>query len=156
MMLEIEIVPGSVSSHTPGFGREIPAEDEQRIPAPRKSVLKVLVVDDEQLIADTLAQILKRDGFDAMVAYGGKQALQIAARFRPDCLLADVLMPFMNGVELAIAVRKMSANTRILLFSGHAESSDLLDEARMKGHKFDVVAKPIHPEKLMRLLRNNR
>jgi CheY-like chemotaxis protein len=152
----LEIVPGLSSSQAPGFGRATRAEDEQRIPTPRKSVLKVLVVDDEQLIADTLAQILKRDGFDAMVAYGGEQALQIAARFHPDCLLADVLMPFMNGVELAIAIRKMSANTRILLFSGHAESSELLDEARIKGHKFDVVAKPIHPEKLMQLLQEIR
>ena len=71
----LAIVPGLFSSHDHGFGHGIPAEEEQRMPAPRNSVPKVLVVDDEQLIADTLTEILKRNGFDAMVAYGGQQAL---------------------------------------------------------------------------------
>lgn len=152
----LEIVPGLFSPYEPNVGRGIPAQEEERIPAPRKALPKVLVVDDERLIADTLTEILKRHGFDAMVAYDGEQALQIAARFHPDYLLADVLMPFMNGVDLAIAIRKMSVATRILLISGHANSSELLDQARLKGHRFDVVAKPIHPEKLMQLLREIR
>ncbi len=152
----IAIIPGMQSANDSGLGPEIPSDEEQRAPAPRKNLLKVLVVDDEQLIADTITEILKRNGFNAVCAYSGEQALQVARRFSPDCLLADVLMPFMNGVELAITIRKISAATRILLFSGHANSADLLNEARLRGHHFDVVAKPIHPEKLMQLLREKR
>jgi CheY-like chemotaxis protein len=51
-----------------------------------------------------------------VAAYSGEQALQIAAGFHPDYLLADVLMPFMNGVDLAIAIRKMSLATRSCSF----------------------------------------
>jgi CheY-like chemotaxis protein len=152
----LAITPGMFSANGSGFGQGVPSDDEQGAPAPQKSLLKVLVVDDEKLIADTITEILKRNGFNAIGAYSGEQALQIAHRFSPDYLLADVLMPFMNGVELAITIRKISTATRILLFSGHANSADLLNEARRRGHQFDVVAKPIHPEKLMRLLREKR
>jgi CheY-like chemotaxis protein len=149
----LAIIPGMLSAKDSILGLGTPLDDEQCTPSPQKSSLKVLVVDDEKLIADTLTEILKRSGFNAMGAYSGEQALQIAHRFSPDYLLADVLMPFMNGVELAIAIRKISDATRILLFSGHANSADLLNDARLRGHQFDVVAKPIHPEKLIQLLR---
>jgi CheY-like chemotaxis protein len=152
----LAIVPGMFSANDSSFEPGIPSNDEQRTAAPQKSLLKVLVVDDEKLIADTTTEILKRNGFNAIGAYSGEQALQIARRFSPDYLLADVLMPFMNGVELAITIRKISAATRILLFSGHANSADLLNEARLRGHQFEVVAKPIHPEKLMQMLREKR
>ncbi len=152
----LDILPGLFSPNDREFGHKISTEHEQRIPVPKKAAPKILVVDDEKLIADTLTEILKRSGYETRVAYGGAEALQIAKGFHPDYLLADVLMPFMNGVELAIAIRQMSVATRILLFSGHANSSELLDDARLKGHKFDVVAKPIHPEKLMQLLQENR
>jgi CheY-like chemotaxis protein len=152
----LAITPGIFSANDFGVGPGVPSDEEKRAPAPQKSLLKVLVVDDEKLIADTITEILKRNGFNAIGAYSGEQALQIANRFSPDCLLADVLMPFMNGVELAITIRKMSAATRILLFSGHANSADLLNEARLRGHQFEVIAKPIHPEKLMQLLREKR
>ncbi len=152
----LAIIPGMLSTNDSGFDPAIPLGVEQRAPAPQKASLKVLVVDDEQLIADTITEILKRNGFNAVGAYSGEQALQIVRRFSPDCLLADVLMPFMNGVDLAITIRKISASTRIVLFSGHANSADLLNDARLRGHQFEVVAKPIHPEKLMQLLREKR
>jgi CheY-like chemotaxis protein len=152
----LTIIPDMLSGKDSSFGPGTPLDDDKRAPAPQKSLLKVLVVDDEKLIVDTITEILKRNGFNAMGAYSGAQALQIAHRFSPDYLLADVLMPFMNGVDLAITIRKISAATRILLFSGHANSADLLNEARLRGHQFDVVAKPIHPEKLIQLLREKR
>jgi YesN/AraC family two-component response regulator len=53
-------------------------------------------------------------------------ALEAVARFRPDYLLSDVLMPRMNGVHLAIAIRKMYPEARILLFSGQAGIPEIL------------------------------
>ncbi len=152
----LEILTGMLSGDEPTFRRGIPEDTaEGRLTQP-KEIPKVLVVDDEKLIADTLTEILKRNGFNAIGTYGGEQALRVAKRFHPDYLLADVLMPSMNGVELAIEVRRMSAGIKILLFSGHAISADILNEARLDGYEFDVVAKPIHPEKLMQLLREKR
>ena len=81
---------------------------------------KVLVVDDERLLADTTSSILRTAGFHTKTAYDGWAALEIARTFGPDCILTDVMMPMMNGVELAIAITKMFPGTKVVLFSGQA------------------------------------
>lgn len=110
---------------------------------------RVLVVDDERLLADTTAAILRRAGFNAKTAYDGFGALEIAASFHPDHLLTDIMMPGMNGVELAIAIKKSHPTTKILLFSGQAGISDILEESKAKGFEFPLLAKPVHPTKLI-------
>jgi CheY-like chemotaxis protein len=125
-------------------------------PATKKRAPLVLVVDDEELVADTVAEILKMNGFRAVTAYGGKGALDVAKRLRPDYLLTDVLMPLMNGVELALAIQKVSEATKILLFSGQAGASTILEEAAAAGHEFELLSKPIHPEKLIQALRTKK
>lgn len=114
---------------------------------------KILVVDDEKLIVDTISEILDEAGFHVFAAYDGWTALNAANRFRPDCLLSDVLMPRMNGVELALAIRKMHPAARILLFSGQVGISDILCEAKRQGLVFELLAKPVHPMKLIALLK---
>jgi CheY-like chemotaxis protein len=114
---------------------------------------KVLVVDDERLIVSTIVEILEGEGFDVVAAYDGWGALQSAGRFRPDYLLSDVLMPKMNGVELAIAIQKMHPATKILLFSGQAGISEILLSGQRQGLKYELIAKPIHPRKLIQILK---
>jgi CheY-like chemotaxis protein len=113
----------------------------------------ILVVDDHKIIADTTAEILNRLGFRAVRTYDAQTALEIAAKLKPDFLLTDVSMPIMNGVELAIVITKLLPATKILLFSGQAGVSNIVREGEEKGYVFDVVAKPIHPEKLMEHLK---
>jgi hypothetical protein len=72
----------------------------------------ILVVDDQEIIADTTAAILNRFGFQAVHTYDAHTALQIAATLKPDFLLTDVSMPIMNGVELAIAITKLSPRNK--------------------------------------------
>jgi CheY-like chemotaxis protein len=114
---------------------------------------KVLVVDDERLIVDTIVQILEGAGFDVAAAYDGWGALESAGRLRPDYLLSDVLMPKMNGVELAVAIQKMHPATKILLFSGQAGISEILLRGQRQGLKYELIAKPIHPRKLIQILK---
>jgi CheY-like chemotaxis protein len=114
---------------------------------------KILVVDDERRIADTLAEILEMSGFQVATAYGGWEALEAVARFHPDYLLSDVLMPRMNGVELAIAIQKMFPAARILLFSGQAGISEILLEGQKRGFDFELIAKPVHPLRLIERLK---
>jgi CheY-like chemotaxis protein len=121
---------------------------------PQRSRPKVLVVDDERRIADTLKEILEMAGFDVAAAYDGWGALEAATRFHPDYLLSDVLMPGMNGVELAISISKMFPAARIMLFSGQAGISDILMEGYRQGFEFELIAKPIHPLKLIEQLKN--
>jgi CheY-like chemotaxis protein len=113
----------------------------------------VLVVDDEPMIADTTVEILNRFGFRAVHAYNGQTALRIAAKLKPGYLLADVLMPLMNGVELAIAITRILPATKILLFSGQTGIADILRQGKEEGYVFDLIAKPVHPEKLIEHLK---
>ena len=113
----------------------------------------ILVVDDQQMIADTTATVLNQSGFRAEPAYSGQAALEIALRLRPDYLLTDIVMPGMNGVELAIRVRNHLPTTVIVLFSGQSGITDLLRQAKVDGYEFNLLAKPIHPEKLLEHLK---
>ncbi len=90
--------------------------EEANSKGPQRSLPKILVVDDERRIADTLSEILEMSGFHVIVAYDGWEALEQTVRFHLDYLLSDVLMQRMNGVELAIAIRKIYPATKILLF----------------------------------------
>jgi DNA-binding NtrC family response regulator len=110
---------------------------------------RVLVVDDERLLADTTAAILRRGGFRTKTAYDGFGALEIAKSFHPNYLLTDIMMPGMNGVELAIAMTKMHPTTKIVLFSGQAGVSEILEKSKAEGFEFPLLAKPVHPTKLI-------
>jgi len=114
---------------------------------------KVLVVDDERVIADTLAIILNQHGFDAQAVYTGTGAVEQAQAVRPDLIISDVIMPDMNGIEAAIRIRKFLPECKILLFSGQAATADLLESARAQGHEFEILAKPVHPQDLLAKLR---
>jgi CheY-like chemotaxis protein len=114
---------------------------------------KVLVVDDERVIADTLAIILNKAGFDASAVYTGTGAVERARSDRPDLIISDVIMPDMNGIEAAINIRAFLPSCKILLFSGQAATADLLESARAKGHDFEILAKPVHPQDLLAKLR---
>ncbi|ABF40971.1 response regulator receiver protein [Candidatus Koribacter versatilis Ellin345] len=110
---------------------------------------RVLVVDDEQVIADTLSIILNKAGFDASPVYTGTAAVESARSMQPDLIISDVIMPDMNGIEAAIQIRRFLPSCKILLFSGQAATADLLESARAKGHEFEILAKPVHPQDLL-------
>jgi CheY-like chemotaxis protein len=124
------------------------SDPDNQTPAPR-----ILVVDDEKVIADTIVQILNRNGFIAEPAYNGQEAIEKARLHCPDLVLSDVLMPFVDGVEAAIAIREICPDTRIVLFSGQAATVEILARARERGHTFELLPKPIHPTQLIKHLR---
>jgi CheY-like chemotaxis protein len=114
---------------------------------------RVLVADDEQVIANTLAIILNQAGFEAKAVYSGEKAVESLDSFQPDMLISDVIMTGMTGIEAAIATRQKMPNCKILLFSGQAATADLLEKARSEGHEFEILAKPVHPTDLLAKLR---
>jgi CheY-like chemotaxis protein len=114
---------------------------------------KVLVADDERVIADTLAIILNQSGFDATAVYSGEKAVETAKSLRPDMVISDVIMTDLNGIDAAIKIREMLPGCKILLFSGQAATADLLDRAQGQGHQFEILAKPVHPQDLLAKLR---
>jgi len=114
---------------------------------------RVLVADDEQVIANTLAIILNQAGFEARAVYSGEKAIEALDTFAPDMLISDVIMTGMTGIEAAIATRAKRPSCKILLFSGQAATADLLEKARAQGHEFEILAKPVHPTDLLAKLR---
>ena len=91
--------------------------------------------------------------FIAEAAYGGQEAIETARRINPELVLSDVLMPHIDGVEAAIAIREFSPTTRIVLFSGQAATVEILARARERGHDFELLPKPLHPTQLIKHLR---
>jgi DNA-binding response OmpR family regulator len=120
---------------------------------PIPSQRRVIVLDDEQLIANTLAIILNNAGFEARAVFSGEQALELLESFQPELLIADVVLRGMTGIEAAIATRNKLPRCNILLFSGQAVTADLLAQARTQGHEFEILAKPVHPSDLLAKLR---
>ena len=119
----------------------------------RTSKPRILVVDDERRIADTLVIILNQSGFDASAVYTGTDAVDRARACQPDLVITDVIMPDMNGIDAAIQIREILPGCKILLFSGQAATADLLEKARAEGHEFEILAKPVHPQDLLSKLR---
>jgi DNA-binding response OmpR family regulator len=113
----------------------------------------VFVVDDEAVIAQTLAIILNQAGFTATAFEDPEAAIAAALKTAPDLLISDVVMPKMTGIKLAIHFRKAYGSCKVLLFSGQASTADLLEEARGQGYDFDLLAKPVHPADLLAKMR---
>jgi len=115
---------------------------------------RVLVADDEQVIANTLAIILNQAGFEARAVFSGEKAVEALDTFQPNMLISDVIMTGMTGIEAAIITRQKLPTCKILLFSGQAATADLLEKARAQGHEFEILAKPVHPTDLLAKLRS--
>ncbi len=128
VLIEANVPPRGVLS----FG---PAEQGDAALNRRKRT--VLIVDDETLIADTLTDILNESGlYEALAVYDGASAVRHVQERAPDILITDVVMPGMNGIELAKAVRALHPKTHVVLFSGQAHTRDLVEQARHEGFAF--------------------
>lgn len=117
--------------------------------------VRIVVIDDESLIAETVVEILRDQGFDAVAVPNGSSAIDLAKNWRPEIVLSDVIMPGLNGIETGIKIRELVPNCKVILFSGQAATVDLLEQARQQGHGFEILAKPIRPEKLISVIREN-
>ena len=116
-------------------------------------MLRVIVVDDEPVIASSVAMILRISGFVAEFFTNPNDALKSARIDPPDLLVSDVIMPQMSGIELAIAAKEICSECKVLLFSGQAATADLLLAARSRGYEFQLLDKPVHPTDLLAAIR---
>ena len=110
---------------------------------------KILVVDDEATVAETLDLILRTRNYEPRVAYSAEEAIEIVALWKPDLAVLDVMLPGMNGIDLAVALKAIYPDLKILLVSGHPGTGDLLVTAEEEGHRFEILAKPLHPDLLL-------
>jgi DNA-binding NtrC family response regulator len=113
-------------------------------------VIRAFVVDDERVIASTVAMILNMSGFSASAFFSAEEAIAVAdENGPPNLLITDVAMPGMNGIDLAIRFEEQHPSCKVLLFSGQAVTGHLLDVAKDQGHNFTLLTKPVHPTDLL-------
>jgi DNA-binding response OmpR family regulator len=113
---------------------------------------RILVVEDEPAVADTLTLVLRRQGFDVRAVHSGEEAAVVALEWKPETVITDVVMGQMDGVALATYLAQALPSCRVLLISGNTEAAQLIDAAKNLGHDFPILAKPFHPEALFAML----
>jgi DNA-binding NtrC family response regulator len=106
---------------------------------------RILLVDDETDVTSSLSTILGRYEYDVRVAATAEQAIEAIASWQPDLAIVDVMLPHMNGIDLAMVIRDTHPRCQLVLFSGNQTTQTLLEEAAKKGHLFEILAKPVHP-----------
>jgi CheY-like chemotaxis protein len=112
---------------------------------------RVLVVDDERIVAGTTAAIFANACFSSRAVYSAEEALELIPQWVPHLAVIDVKLPGMSGIDLAIRLRAEYPACKLSLFSGYVDTADLLDSAEHAGHSFDVLAKPVQPTELLEL-----
>ena len=116
------------------------------------SKARVAVVDDEHIVADTLAEILNCHGFEAKALYSGESAVQEVKDFRPQIVLSDVRMGGIDGVEAAIRIRRLHPECRIILFTASPVRHSIYAKIDLLG--FEFIERPLHPREVLALLAN--
>jgi len=110
--------------------------------------MKILICEDEEIMLTALEFRLQRQGFEVIKAENGKRALEIIKSENPDLIVADIMMPFVNGLELITFVRKDLASSLPIIVISALEHEDTVLEAFRLGAS-DFITKPFKPNELI-------
>ena len=108
---------------------------------------KILVVDDEPLMCEIFSEILKRKGYDVLTAHDGQEALDLLKDEQVNLLLSDVIMPNVDGFELAAKVTELYPEIKIQLVSGYSETNN--DHLVPPELYQQILAKPVEAAQLL-------
>jgi DNA-binding NtrC family response regulator len=112
----------------------------------KREDIKVLIVDDEVALANTLAQRLQLRDMKVGTAYDGEQALSKVKVDKPDVIVLDLRMPGMHGMEVLQEIKKASPDIQVIVLTGHGTDKDEEEAKRLGG--FDFLKKPADIETL--------
>ncbi|HEY2468458.1 MAG TPA: response regulator [Terracidiphilus sp.] len=113
--------------------------------------MTVLVIDDDRMVADTLAEILRLNGFSPVALYSGEEAISFTERFQPDVVLSDIRMHRVDGIEAARAIRQRHPECRVILFTASTVNSKTKQAIQRSG--FELLQRPLHPQSVLSALR---
>jgi DNA-binding response OmpR family regulator len=112
---------------------------------------RILVVDDERLVADTLTLIFAKHGFEALAAYSAEDGIIAARVFLPELLLCDISMPGRDGTELMQQISTELPDCRILVLTGNYSNLKRVREQAMHlVRPAYIMTKPCQPAELLR------
>ena len=111
---------------------------------------KILVIDDDVMVRNTISKVLRHSGFEVIVAEDGVRGLASFRRDRPDLVITDIIMPEKEGIETIIEMRREHPETKIIAVSGGGRigNADFLGMATSLGAAA-VIVKPFLPEDLI-------
>jgi len=105
----------------------------------------VLVVEDDPVILKLLEVNFEMEGFDVLVAHDGEEGIEVARSGQPDCIVSDIMMPKMSGLELVVALKgdPSTSDIPIILLSAKAQNADV--RTGLDAGADDYVTKPFEP-----------
>jgi CheY-like chemotaxis protein len=112
---------------------------------------RVLIVDDERVVADTTAASFAKAAYMSYAVYSAEQALEVIPRWVPDLAVIDVHLPGTSGIDLAIHLKAQYPACKLCLISRFKGTDEMLELAREEGHSFNVLPKPVDPCELLQL-----
>ena len=112
---------------------------------------KVLIVDDEERVVQSIAGVLEDEGFRVTTSRGGEEAIGVFQKEEPDVTLLDIWMPGMDGIEVLKRLKWMSPDCQVIMISGHATISTAM--AAVKLGAFDFIEKPLSLDVLLMTIR---
>lgn len=124
------------------------------MPAPESGApLRILLVDDDKQLAGGLADYLRRQGYEVLLAHQGRDAMNLLARQRVALVISDIFMPEGDGIELLSLVRRCTPAPAVVAMSGGGlgQIGGMLRIASVLGAT-RTLAKPFHPTHLLRLV----
>ena len=108
---------------------------------------RILVIDDEAAIRDSLRMILEYEHYECLGAASGPEGLSIITRDLPDMVMLDIKMPGMNGLETLAEIRKVDEAVPVAMISGHGTITDAMQATRLGA--FDFIEKPFTSERVL-------
>jgi CheY-like chemotaxis protein len=112
---------------------------------------RVLVVDDDRLVADTLSLIYNANGYECEASYSAAEGFERAKAFSPALMLCDVTMPEESGLQLADRVEESMPNTRVLMLTAYASNAaQVVAQSRRMRRPLKLLSKPCRPDDLLR------
>ncbi len=119
--------------------------------------MNILLVDDDEMVLQTIGDFLNRRGHRVKTASDGSEALQTMAAKPPDLIISDIQMPGMGGIAFLRAIRERFPDLPVILMTGHATVETAV--AALRGRAYDYLKKPVSLEELQacigRIERNN-
>ncbi len=113
----------------------------------------VLIVDDEKAIVDILDFNLKKEGYDTLKAYDGREGLRLAKEADPDLILLDVMLPYMDGFEVCKSLRDAGDNVPIIMITAREEETDKV--FGLENGADDYITKPFSMRELLARVKSN-
>ena len=114
--------------------------------------MKILIIDDERSIRNSLKEILDDEGYDVDVAENGQQGVEMVEKEKYDVIFCDIKMPVMDGVEALARLTAMGIDSAVVMISGHADVATAVD--CIKKGAFDFIEKPLDLNRILITIKN--